>query len=56
MKESSNICCMTQYQIEQEIIRVKNALNKTSSTHLKNDYGKYLKRLERKWLKLEQTS
>lgn len=39
---------MTQYQIKQEIIRVKKALNKTTSKHLKNDYGKYLKRLERK--------
>ena len=38
---------MTQYQIEQEIIRVKKALNKTTSNHLKNDYGKYLKRLEK---------
>ncbi|MDY0141672.1 MAG: hypothetical protein RBR97_07255 [Bacteroidales bacterium] len=39
---------MTQYKIEQEIIRVEKAINQTSSTHLKNDYGKYLKRLERK--------
>lgn len=39
---------MNEYQIKQEIIRVKKALNKTTSKHLKNDYGKYLKRLERK--------
>lgn len=46
--KSRNICKMTQHQIEQEIIRVKKAISKSTSKHLKNDYGKYLKRLERK--------
>lgn len=36
--------------IKKEIARVEKALAETTSPHLKNDYGKYLKRL-RKQLK-----
>ena len=34
-------------ELEQEIARVKIAINKTSSYKLKNDLGKYLKRLSK---------
>ena len=38
---------MNEYQLRQEIARVKKAINITNSEHLKKDYSKYLKRLER---------
>ena len=39
---------MNEYQLRQEIARVKKAINITNSEYLKKDYSKYLKRLEMK--------
>lgn len=36
---------MTVEEIDSEIRRVKMALEKTNSSHLRSDYGKYLKKL-----------
>ena len=38
---------MTIPEIKKEIARVQNALANTKSRHLKNDYTKYLKRLQK---------
>lgn len=38
---------MNREELRKEIIRVEAALRKTTSRHLKRDYGKYLKRLHR---------
>lgn len=38
---------MTMQEIKQEIARVQVALANTQSEHLKRDYAKYLKRLQK---------
>ncbi len=39
---------MTKQELEKKIKRIKAAIEKTNSDYLKNDYMKYLKKLERR--------
>lgn len=39
---------MTLAEVDSEINRIKKALEKTTSKHLRSDYHKYLKRLEQR--------
>lgn len=41
----------TRAELRQEIERVEGALQRTKSEHLQRDYMKYLKRLNREYLK-----
>lgn len=38
---------MNRIELQAEIIRVRNILAKTHNSHVRNDYGKYLRKLER---------
>ena len=45
MNNSKGLCSMNRTELTNEIKRVEQALNKTTSRKLKHDYGRYLKRL-----------
>ena len=47
---------MSIQELDREIARVKAALAKTTSDHLKSDYGKYLRKLYRQRKRLKHES